>query len=444
MSTSELLKALSDSLQKHCKVDSAQPRRLWVAYSGGVDSTVLLHIAYEFAKAQNLLLKAIHINHNLSPNALSWQQHCIDECSMLSVECVVKSVKLEAKGKGLEAGAREARYQAISGVVNQSDVVLLGQHQNDQVETFFLQLMRGSGPAGLSAMPEFTENKFGTHLLRPFMDVSREQLAVVAREQGWKWIEDESNQNTDFDRNYLRTQVLPLIKSRWNASEEVICRSVSHVQEQSALLSEVVNDKLRTMLSEKNQISIKSLTEESVPWQKHILKLWIARQEAVQPSEKILLRILSECVTAREDAQPRVCWGSNADKKWQCRRFSGQLYLLPEFDDLQGVTLPVIPNEPLQLPDNLGSYLLETSDSKRSYQIRFGGFSDSFKPIGERHSKPLNQWFKQWKLPPWERLRTPLLLVDGKLAAVGEVLSVPQSQSEQRTIDVRYSRGGEN
>lgn len=423
-----ILKSLSSCLDKHLsRQELSSKASIWIAYSGGLDSTVLLHSAAAYARQAQTDIKAIHINHNLSPNAQCWQQHCLSLCNELGIEIVVKSVQLQDQGLGLEASARLARYAAIAEEVTPQELVLVGQHQNDQVETFFLQLLRGAGPAGLSGMAEYSVNEFGTQLLRPFLTFSREQLHQYAMKNGWRWIEDESNQNNDFDRNYLRNDIIPALKTRWQSGHIAITRSISHIQEQQQLINECVAEKLEPLLVADQQIDIAGLTSHSYTWQKHIIKYWIAQKGAQQPSEKVLARILQDCISARDDAQPKVTWGT-----WQCCRFAANLYLLPQRQDLHGVVIPYQLGQTLELPENTGQYRVVSADSDNkdgstlfvrpdaALEIRFGGFTQRFKPAGEKHSKPLNQWFKQWQIPPWERVRTPLLFADGELVAVGE------------------------
>lgn len=449
--TSTLLSSLSTYVERvdHDSSGTVTIPKFWVAYSGGLDSSVLLRAASELASLQNLKVGAVHINHNLSPNAQYWQEHCVAQCQSLNIECVVKSLKISNSGNGIEAAAREARYQAIARVVSHNDIVLLGQHQNDQIETFFLQLLRGAGPAGLSGMPEFVINKHNTRLLRPFLHFTRAQLHEFAVKQDLSWIEDESNRDNQFDRNFLRNEILPKIRDRWSKADKVINRSVHHIQEQQTLLSEVVEQKLEKLVGDKGQLSITGLLQHSHLWQKQLIKNWLMNQEASQPSEKVLSRILSDCIYARQDSQPKVCWG-----KWQCRRFAEELYLLPPLEDLSGQCFVLQAGQSVALPDSTGLYKIKIADGAKAnisegsisedslsedsisednaplvikvpvsskFTIRFGGFNCRFKPSGERHSKPLNQWFKLWQIPPWERSREPLLFADDKLVAVGEI-----------------------
>lgn len=450
----ELLNSLDACFNKHIvKQGMFELPKIWVAFSGGLDSTALLYAAHQFSKGQlnqeqGIAISAIHVNHNLSPNAKKWQEHCVAECQKLDIDCVIKSVHLNNKEKGLEAAARDARYQAFAEVIAMEEtqnqqVLLLGQHQDDQLETFFLQLLRGAGPAGLSAMPEFIENKYGSKLLRPFLSVSKEQLLQLAQSEGWSWVEDESNQKDNFDRNYLRNQIMPLLQSRWPATGKVVSRSIKHIQQQEFLISESVQQKLRIITTKSGQVILSLLKDESHTWQKQLIKTWITQFKALQPSESVLKRIIQDCVYARKDAQPKVTWG-----QWQCCRFAGALYLLPQYKDLSGQRFAIKPEQTVALPDNLGDYEvrhLENQsqinepqsasavfyiEAKCRLEIRFGGFSQRFKPVGEKHSKPINQWFKQWQVPPWQRVRTPILLADDEIVAVGDIVAERFSKVE--------------
>lgn len=211
-------------------------RQILVAFSGGLDSTVLLHQLVQWrTENPGVTLRAIHVHHGLSANADAWVTHCENVCQQWQVPLVVERVQLAQEGLGIEAQARQARYQAFARTLLPGEVLVTAQHLDDQCETFLLALKRGSGPAGLSAMAEVSEFA-GTRLIRPLLARTRGELAQWALAHGLRWIEDESNQDDSYDRNFLRLRVVPLLQQRWPHFAEATARSAALCAEQESLL----------------------------------------------------------------------------------------------------------------------------------------------------------------------------------------------------------------
>ncbi|CAI8939278.1 tRNA lysidine(34) synthetase TilS [Pseudomonas sp. IT-P260] len=209
-----------------------------VAFSGGLDSTVLLHLLADLAKTESFpALSAIHIHHGLQAAADAWPAHCQSVCDALGVPLHVMRVTVQT-GASLERAAREARYAAFMSLTEADDVLLTAQHRDDQAETLLFRLMRGAGVRGLSAMPAQRPLGQGT-LLRPLLDVTRAELEAYARAHQLHWIEDPSNQDRQFSRNYLRHQVLPLLTARWPQAQASMARSAAHLREAQGLLDEL-------------------------------------------------------------------------------------------------------------------------------------------------------------------------------------------------------------
>lgn len=226
---------LYDLEKKQC----TQPR-LVVALSGGVDSVVLLHLLAIFKKKNRCYQIIAHnVHHGLSENADQWQQFCARFCVTLSVPFIASKVTLQKKTRtSLEALAREARYQCFQESMQKNDIILTGHHQNDQLETLLLALKRGSGSTGLQGI-RVQQNFSNGFLLRPLLIFSREQLVDYAEANELQWIEDESNQNTEFDRNFIRHKISPLLLERWPAIANSASRTAQLCQEQQRLLDEV-------------------------------------------------------------------------------------------------------------------------------------------------------------------------------------------------------------
>jgi len=198
---------------------------LWVGYSGGVDSHALLHLVATSNVKTAYLTKVIHVNHGISVHAHEWEAHCKNVCETLGLELItVRSTVEKDKGDSLEAKARECRYGAFESVFEKNDVMLTAHHQDDQAETLLLQLFRGAGPKGLSSMPSIRALA-GGHLVRPLLNVTRDDIERYAQYHKLQYIVDDSNKDTTFDRNYIRHQVMPMIKDRWPSAAKALKRS---------------------------------------------------------------------------------------------------------------------------------------------------------------------------------------------------------------------------
>ncbi|MFZ3279599.1 tRNA lysidine(34) synthetase TilS [Pseudomonas sp.] len=209
-----------------------------IAFSGGLDSTVLLHLLASLAKSDSLPpLSAIHIHHGLQVVADAWPQHCQSVCDALGVPLLIERVKVQP-GASLERAARDARYAAFSALTQTTDVLLTGQHRDDQAETLLFRLLRGAGVRGLSGMPAQRSVGQGM-LIRPMLDISRAELEAYAQAHQLNWIEDPSNQDRQFSRNYLRHQVMPLLTGRWPQAQASMARSAAHLREAQGLLDEL-------------------------------------------------------------------------------------------------------------------------------------------------------------------------------------------------------------
>lgn len=291
-------------------------KHIWVAYSGGLDSTVLLHQLTQ-SREENTLLRAVHIHHGLNAHADEWQKHCETICAAWSVELRVHRIDLSSSHENIEERARELRYQFFASLLNENDVLYTAHHQDDQAETVILQLMRGAGPRGLSAMPE--ESSLGKgKLIRPLLNFSRDKLLTYAQEHQLIWIEDDSNQNTRFTRNFLRQEVLPILKKRWPSVSETISRSARHCAETESLLEEFIAPLYRLCVvsnttGQAQDLPLLSITElkKLMPLQqKHVFRQWLFHCGFYSPNERKLENCLRVFLTAREDRHPMVTWGN--------------------------------------------------------------------------------------------------------------------------------------
>lgn len=279
---------------------------LCIALSGGLDSTVLL-AALAAGRDPATRLRAIHVNHGLHPNARLWSAHCKALAGSFDVPLKIIRVKVpRLRGASPEAQAREARYEAFARELATNEVLLTGQHEDDQLETVLLQLFRGAGLPGLAAMPERARFARGW-LARPLLPVARAALESWARARGLLWVEDDSNADERFDRNYLRRRVLPAVRQRWPGVAQAVSRSARHAAEAQRLLNAAaLADVERAMVGEALSVQVLRLLSEDR--RRNALRLWIAQRGAQAPNTRRLEEIAGPLLAARPEARPKVEW----------------------------------------------------------------------------------------------------------------------------------------
>lgn len=400
---------------------------LVVAFSGGVDSVVLLHLAAYYSKLHQLPCVAVYVNHGLSEHAVEWEVFCQSYCDSLGISLFIERVNLDiGPQQSLEEVAREARYDVLAKHINNHSLLLTGQHQDDQVETFFLALKRGSGPAGLSSMPVIAPFVTGRKC-RPLLSTSRCDIEAYANVNQLKWVEDESNKDTRFDRNFLRHKVTPLLRQRWPSFASAVNRSAQLCAEQEQLLTELLQPKVKAYQNTIQGISIESLALESEAACKVILRLWLKQFSILLPTQAQLGVLWNEVANAQQDANP--CLEINSI---QLRRFQGYLYCLPQYGDVSLWNSEL--KEILTLPDGLGDIELKQtlgandSDlmplflrsplSGERVTVRFDSTGLIAHPETRQHSRKMKKLYQEYGIPSWQRTRLPLIFYNDQLAAV--------------------------
>ena len=384
---------------------------LVVAFSGGLDSTVLLHQLLRWQQAHpQTRLRALHVHHGLSPNADSWAAHCMALCADWQLRCEVLRVQVDAREQGVEGAARAARYQALTAAMQPDELLLTAQHLDDQCETLLLALKRGSGPAGLAAMP-LRHTRYGRVLLRPLLGQSRQQLEAYARQHQLRWIEDESNQDARYDRNFLRQRLLPELQARWPHFAEACARSAALCGEQEQLLDELLAEQLAALTQADGSLHFPPLLTMSETRANALLRRWIARQGAPMVSRAALQRLRQEVMLSREDAQPRLRFGEA-----EARRYRDALYWLPLHASLKAQQLPWPDRrEPLRLPQQLGVLLahrapsaLRQPDADEEVSVRFHAQGEVHL-AGRAGGREIKKVWQELAIPPWQRERIPLI-----------------------------------
>lgn len=425
-----------------------------VAYSGGVDSQLLLHYVAQWAQCNNCLNKvlALYIHHGLSSNADHWAQHCKQSAEQLGVRFSVEKVQLPKLGS-IEQEARHARYDVFARYINataQSEkkpLLLTAHHQDDQVETFLLALKRGSGPTGLSAMAQRSAFAGGV-LLRPMLKISRSYIEKSAQALSLSWVEDESNTDTKYDRNFLRHKIIPQLKARFTGWNKAVSRSAELCAQQDELVNELLAERLQdAMQADKgapwylqNGLKLNVLQGQSRVLQSALLRAWLQSLNAKtsvgmknafsMPSRVQLDEILDSVILAKEDANPQVSW-----ENVSVRRFKYRLYLVPQYQDISQQVIAVKLNEKIQLPDNVGNIELTSVAHQAALAIRAPRFNESvtigfsasglaLKPIGRQGSRKIKKLYQEYQVPSWMRTRLPIIYYNQEVVAIAGLFVV--------------------
>lgn len=397
-------------------------RSVCVAYSGGVDSHVLLHLLATTHHPQLPTVRALHIDHGLHPESANWAEHCRKTAAQLKVELDVIRVTLDRVDQlGLEAAAREARYHAFRCEMAEDEVLLTAQHQQDQAETLMLQLLRGAGPSGLSAMWPETDNN-GLTVIRPFLNISKDDIVDYARLHQLHWIDDPSNDDRCLNRNFLRHDVWPQLAQRWPAVSRTLSRSAEHCRESVLLMRELAELDAATVCPQQtDRLSITALGQLPPARQRNLLRFAIESNKLPLPSTVILQRVLDEVCLAGEDRMPLVEWSGA-----RIRRYRDSLYIETARDEVADLGELVIEGtEAIRLADGrvlkwqlssgkgLKPHLL-----KGQLLLKFREGGERMQPQGRAQHKSLKQLFQEWGVPPWQRQQIPLLFIGHELVAV--------------------------
>ncbi len=398
----------------------------WViAYSGGLDSSVLLQAAKLVADERGIELRAIHINHQLSSHAGEWQTHCQQACEDLGVAFSCVAVTVTNEGEGIEAAARKARYSVFETQLQVGEQLLLAHHLDDQAETLLLRLMRGSGPAGLAAMQPSRSLGDG-QLQRPFLDISRTQLEAYASEYDLQWVEDDSNTSLAFDRNFLRHEIMPKLESRWPEFARRWQQSATLCGE-SALLDVQMGQQDLQSCDERQErcgwsLDLAALQLLSSFRFGNLLRFWLVDRGFSEPEQKHLRQVQTQLLEGRSDSVANVSWGRGDERLSLCC-YRERFYLLPDFspsDVLEPVQWRV--TESLQLD----GWVLSAEPAKDgvvlpvNVEVRFRSGGERCRPYGRGHSQSLKKLFQEYGVEPWLRQCLPLICVGGEIAAVAD------------------------
>ncbi len=398
-------------------------RRGWIAFSGGLDSTVLLHVLADLRGEFTFGLRAIHFDHGLQAQSQAWVQHCRTVCAGLGIELCCRAIEARAaRGESPEAAARGARYAALAELIDAEDLLLTAHHQDDQAETLLLALLRGSGVHGLAGMPRAAAFAKG-YLVRPLLDVTRSELRDYAERFGLAWIEDPSNDRLDHDRNRLRHEIIPLLRQRWPAATRTIARAAGHCAEAAQIVDQAAAQHVAQLSGNGGwSVSIAGLRRLTPELRHAVLRYWLRACGLPVPSQACLSRVPAEVVDARGDAVPLVVWAGG-----EVRRYRGRLFALSP--------LPTPPDGDLRLawtgcdlrlPPGLGQLSLERISAAGAllaepFTVRFAVAGARLRRAPRAPHRSLKNVFQEAGIPPWLRPYVPLVFSGPELIAVAGV-----------------------
>jgi len=369
-----------------------------VAYSGGSDSTALLHL---FSKVKNV--RAIHINHGINPAANDWQAHCQDSCKYLNIPLITETYKLPNNS---ENTCRTARYKSFKKHLNPNEILLTAHHADDQAETILLKLLRGTGISGISGMKEISPFHHG-YMARVLLGFSEKDLKDYLRSNNIKWIEDDSNSDNNYRRNYIRNKIIPSITKLWPNAIDNISRSGKNIHNSELLLNYFLDFKTK-------QLPIDKLTSVPESLQSTLFYHWLSSKNLPAPDKKAIKQLCSDFINSGLDKNPYY-----KNEFYQLRRWQGAIYCLRNYDVIDSeLSFTWNTEKPYKLPNHVG-YIQYTGKENLELVIKFNQTGQKLKPIKYSNTKKVKNLFQENNIPTWHKHNTPFVYRDENLVSLG-------------------------
>ena len=411
-----------------------------IAFSGGVDSVVLLHLLHQFAPRFSWQLSALHVHHGISSDADAWAEFCEQRCAAYNISFHLARVDIAPlRERGIEAAARQLRYGAYAQ--HECDFLALAHHADDQAETVLLQLLRGSGVRGASAMPMLAKRE--VHWVRPLLGCTREEIVAYAGAHHLRWIEDASNADERYPRNFLRHKVLPILAERFPSYRQTLARSAQHFAEAGTLLDELAQQDAQSAI-QADRLRVSELRRLSVPRAKNLLRYFLQSRGSPMPQAVQLDDMVRQLRAARDDAAVCVAYGG-----WQVRRYRGGVYALRALPGLDGhLRSPWRDQDILDWPaldarlgfaraEGRGISLAKLRSAPVTLRVRQGG--EAMRPHAHGPTRTLKNLLQEQHVPPWLRDRLPLLYCGEELVCVLGVAIAAEFQAGEHEAGVQMS-----
>lgn len=392
-----------------------------IAYSGGGDSTALLHAMHEARGQLSAPIRAIHVHHDLHPDAGHWAAHCERVCSGLGIGMTVARASVEQRSAGgLEAAARRARYRCLGERLAEGEILLTAHTLDEQAETVLLRMLRGAGLEGLGGIPRLRRFAAGW-LARPLLDVSRASLRDWLRSRDIEWLRDPDNLNRERSRVFLRREILPRLESHWPAARSVIARAADNLADAGAALSAyAAADTAAALAPAGTALRLAPLRALDPARRRVVLRRWLRERALPEPARGQLAQLESQALEARDDAGPVVSWPGA-----EVHRYRDALHAFaPRTQPDPGTALDWQTREPLALPAGLGELRLESAGDEPPdwrFTVRFRRGGERMRLPGREHHTELKNLFQDWGVPPWERGRIPLIYEADELVSVADM-----------------------
>jgi tRNA(Ile)-lysidine synthase len=372
---------------------SLEGKNIVVALSGGIDSVVLLHYLHAHYPDD---CRAIHCNHHLSKHCDEWDEFCKNLCNKLSIPYSNVDIFIENESN-IEENARKKRYHSLSTNLKENEVLCTAHHQNDQAETLLLQLFRGAGVAGLASMPKSKPLGKGVHY-RPMLNIKKSEIIEYAKDNHLSWVEDDSNTNTNFRRNFLRLNIIPKLETAYKNLAKTLTRSAKHQSEALALIQALakIDIQERQLVNPSHQINIQRLAQLDTLRIKNVIRYHLSSLKFLAPSDKVMKQIL-DLLSAKEDANPLVNWD-----QFEIRRYQGELYFI---------------NNQAEKNTNFCPFHAEF-ENLPNFSIRYRAEGQRIKLPGKNHSQSLKKVLQDANIPPWERSSLKMYYIKDELRAM--------------------------
>ena len=413
--------ALAHILTRELALSAEVP--LYIAFSGGLDSHVLLHALAALRTQAPWQITALHIDHGLQPDSAAWARHCAAVCAALGVAYRSERVVVNGIAEfGLEDAARRARYAVLARLLPAGAVLLAAHHQDDQAETVLLQLLRGAGVPGLAGMPAITPFARG-RLARPLLGFKRAELAAYAAANGLHWIDDASNADTRRSRNFLRQRLLPVLTGHWPEAAASIARVARHQAEAGTLLQELARIDLAHAQNSEGELVVSAVASLSPERQANLLRYWIRTQDVSAPSDTVLRQILARLRQQPLTRHAVVRWRDGEVRRYRDRLafFIGAAATPPAWEAVwTPTTVLEIPGASLCLRalPAIGAGLSRARLEGKELHVRLRRGGERCRVRGHQHK--VKKLLQEAGVPPWERAQLPLIYVDDALVAIGD------------------------
>lgn len=415
-----------------------------VAYSGGLDSSVLLHACQQLLLAGYLgSLRAVHADHGIQKESQDWAQFCELTCRNFEIDLIVERFELAIIGDTSEAKARKERYRLFEKLLEPNEVLLTAHHNDDQVETLLFRLFRGAGINGLKGMP--VSRKVGVGILRrPLLEITRKDLEAYANRFDLAWVDDPSNKEVDYSRNFIRNKIIPLISEKWPSINRTLSQFSKHAQEQTEILNEVAEQDLSLKQNNTSSIDCEALSKLSLARQKNALHFWARSNSQLSPASNEIDQLINQLDAAKKQSiKVKLAGGwvqSYKSKLFFCNAEQTEAILEPiVWKDLTktlrldgGISITMTKKTNANLPESqmskseTSNYFFAVKPPKPTdivtIKAREGG--EVVRPSYREKSTSLKNIYQELEIPPWQRLGLPLVYYNDQLVtAVGAFVS---------------------